>query len=252
MSSRSILVDLPAIAHPVGLVARDIVRHIARALGAPFLVASACAGDPPTLAPMVVTQPPAVVVIPPSTVTSTPTLAPEPVAVTTAPAASATPEQLRSFQPVRLGRWRTAVDGYAPSVNAGNTTALNAARAPFATYLVAMHRRIHPVFADHFLGALGNLPQGHPLNGDLSTRLEIVLAKETGKLVRMGVTKTSGVTVFDIGALDAVDRAAPFGKAPDAIASPDGNVYLEWEFHRNPIDACSPINARPYVLKSVP
>jgi TonB family protein len=99
---------------------------------------------------------------------------------------------------------------------------------------------------------MDNLPKGHALNQDLSVILEIVVQKDTGKVVRIGVIKTSGVTAFDVAALSAVDRAAPFGKAPDVIESPDGNVYLDWEFHRDPFDACTTRNARPYILKSVP
>ena len=45
-------------------------------------------------------------------------------------------------------------------------------------------------------------------------------------------------------------RAArsPFGKPPKAIVSPDGNVYFHWEFHRDPVFACSTMNARPFML----
>lgn len=152
---------------------------------------------------------------------------------------------------IALERWRPAVESYAPSVQAENTTTLDGARAPFAGYISAMHRRIHPFFAD-FLSALGYLPQGHPINQNLGTHIEIVLAKETGKLVRMGVTKRSGVTAFDVGALEAVDRAGPFGEAPDGVASPDGNVYLHWEFYRDPHIACNTRNTRPYKLKRAP
>ena len=60
------------------------------------------------------------------------------------------------------------------------------------------------------------------------------------------------MTAFDIVALNSVSRASPFGKAPDAIVSPDGNVYLHWEFHRDPYDACSSRNARPFLLKAAP
>ena len=80
----------------------------------------------------------------------------------------------------------------------------------------------------------------------------IVLDRAAGKIVRMGVTKSSGETAFDLVALRAVDRASPFGQAPDLIASPDGNVYVHWEFHRDPFDACTTRNARPYLLKSAP
>jgi hypothetical protein len=55
-----------------------------------------------------------------------------------------------------------------------------------------------------------------------------------------------------VAALSSVDRAGPFGKAPEIIASPDGNVYLHWEFHRDPFDACTTRNARPFLLKNAP
>jgi hypothetical protein len=67
--------------------------------------------------------------------------------------------------------------------------------------------------------------------------------------VKMGVTRTSGVTAFDISALESVQRASPFGAPPPSIVSPDGNVYLHWEFHRNPTLACSTYFARPFILK---
>jgi TonB family protein len=147
-------------------------------------------------------------------------------------------------------RWRTAIENYVSTVKPGNQTALNAARSPFATYLNGMHNRIHPIFADTFLTSLDGLPSNHPLNDQtLVTLLEIVLTP-TGHLKKMGVVKTSGVTAFDIAALDAVDRAQPFGPPPKAIISGDGNVYLQWEFHRDEVYACSTMGARPYILPS--
>lgn len=157
-----------------------------------------------------------------------------------------------SFEKNRFSKWKAAIENYEPSVELGNTTALNAARVPFATYLNTIHNRIHPIFAEEYLGSLDSLSRSHSLNQDLITHLEIVVSKDTGKLVRMGVTRTSGATAFDIAALASVDRAGPFGKAPDIIASPDGNVYLHWEFHRDPHDACTTRNARPFMLKAPP
>jgi TonB family protein len=111
-----------------------------------------------------------------------------------------------------------------------------------------MHNRIHPIFADSFLESLDGLPPTHPMNDKhLVTRLEIVLTKE-GHLKKMGVVRSSGITAFDVAALDAVDRAQPFGPAPSAIISADGNVYLHWEFHRDQIYACSTMGARPFLL----
>jgi hypothetical protein len=67
----------------------------------------------------------------------------------------------------------------------------------------------------------------------------------------LGVTKASGVTAFDINALDSVHRAQPFGAPPREIVSPDGFVYFHWEFHRGP-QACGTWNARPFILKGQP
>ena len=68
------------------------------------------------------------------------------------------------------------------------------AAVPFATYLNGMHNRIHPIFADSFLGSLDSLPATHPMNDPkIFTSLEIVLTPD-GNIVKMGVTKTSGIT----------------------------------------------------------
>jgi hypothetical protein len=158
-----------------------------------------------------------------------------------------------SWQNSSFERWRAAIENYVSSVKPGNQTALNAARSPFGTYLVTIHNRIHPIFAEDFLGSLDGLPGNHPLNDPtLVTKLEIVLDRDDGHVLKMGVVRTSGITAFDIAALDSVQRSSPFGKPPKAIVSPDGNVYFHWEFHRDPVFACSTINARPFMLTTPP
>lgn len=158
-----------------------------------------------------------------------------------------------SWQSSSFERWRAAIENYVASVKLGNTTALNTARVPFAGFLNAIHQRIHPIFADEFLGTLDGLPATHPMNAPkLLTRLEIVLDHDDGHVLRLGVVRTSGITAFDIAALDAVQRASPFGKPPSAIVSPDGRVYFHWEFHRDPVYACSTMNARPFMLSTPP
>jgi len=156
------------------------------------------------------------------------------------------------FKTGGIERWRSAIENYVPSVKPGNQTALNTARSPFANYLNSIHNRLHPIFADGFLASLDRLPASDPMNQpQISTNLEIVLDAEEGKIVRMGVTKFSGVTAFDVAALESVSRAAPFGTPPTEIVSPDGNVYLHWEFHRD-LMACSTLNAKPFMLKVQP
>lgn len=150
-------------------------------------------------------------------------------------------------------RWRSAIENYVASVQPGNQTSLNTAKSSFANYLNRIHNRLHDVFAFEYLPSLDALPSSHALNRmDLATHIEIVLSREDGRIVRMGVTRASGSTMFDVGALESVQRAAPYGAPPNEIVSPDGNVYLHWEFHRNPLLACSTYFARPYILRVAP
>lgn len=158
-----------------------------------------------------------------------------------------------SWKMAGIERYRSAIENYVPSVKPGNTTALNTAASPFATYLNDIHNRLHPIFAEDFLGSLSRLPSSDPMNRpDLRTEIEIVLSKLDGSLVRRGLTRSSGILQFDVSALASIDQAAPFGPPPAAIVSPDGNVYLHWEFYRNPDYACSTYFAHPFLLKSAP
>jgi hypothetical protein len=161
-------------------------------------------------------------------------------------------EHAGHWRPVGIERWRSAIENYVPSVKPGNQTALNTAAVPFASYLAQIHNRIHPIFADTFLASLDQLPASSPMNRpEIYTSLEIVVDHDDGRIQRMGVTRTSGVTAFDVAALESVYRAQPFGAPPHEIVSPDGNVYLHWEFHRG-LEACGTSNAHPFMLKVQP
>ena len=158
-----------------------------------------------------------------------------------------------SWAMVGLSRWKSAIENYVPHVKASNVTALNTRAAPFASYLNAMHQRIHVIFADEFLVALDQRPKNDPINNyEMHTELELIMNQTDGSVITMGVIKTSGVTAFDINALEAVNKASPFGKPPAEIVSPDGNVYVHWEFYRDPNYACSTYFARPIILKAAP
>jgi TonB family protein len=153
------------------------------------------------------------------------------------------------WQDSPLTKWNDALQGYESWVKPTNQHALNSARCPFALYLIAMHNRIHPIFADEFVAWLDTLPSSDPRNNpQLVVRIEVATGATDGRIVRMGVVRSSGVASFDAAALDAVDQAAPFGPAVREMLSSDGNVYFHWEFHRDPIFACSTINARPYLI----
>ena len=88
---------------------------------------------------------------------------------------------LGSWHPMDPSRWKSAIENYTPSVQLGNQTALNTAASAFGSYLSMIHNRIHPLFADSFLGSLDNLPSSHPMNNpDLSTEIEYWDARDGG------------------------------------------------------------------------
>jgi TonB family protein len=142
---------------------------------------------------------------------------------------------------------RAAIENFVPHVRVGNQTALRTAASPFAAYLTAMHRRIHRLFADGFLEGLGRVPSNSPLQDEgLVTTVEIVLER-SGAVHSLGVVRSSGVLPFDVAAVNAVRRSAPFGEAPSAILSGDGRVYVRWGFHRDHRQ-CGTFNAEPFIL----
>jgi hypothetical protein len=140
--------------------------------------------------------------------------------------------------------FRAAIENYVPGVKPGATTALNAAASPFATYIAAVHRRIHQEFADRFLRSL---PIGSPYQDPtLMTKLEIVLNRD-GSVHRVGIVRSSGLLPFDFGAFNSVLRGQPYPPAPSSILSGDGRVYFHWGFYRNQRQ-CGTFNAEPYIL----
>ncbi len=141
--------------------------------------------------------------------------------------------------------FRAAIENYVPGVKPGASTALNAAASPFATYIAAVHRRIHQEFADRFLRSLPI--GGSPYQDDtLMTKLEIVLNRD-GSIHRVGIVRTSGLLPFDFGAFNSVLRGQPYPPAPSSILSGDGRVYFHWGFYRNHRQ-CGTFNAEPYIL----
>jgi TonB family protein len=152
-----------------------------------------------------------------------------------------------------FGKYKAAIENYDPSVKLGNQTSLNAARVPFASFINKMHNRIHPIFADGFLGSLSSLDRSDKLSDPkLVSHAEIVLDGRDGRVLSVGIVRASGVTAFDVAALRSIQAAGPYGKPPDVIVSPDGKVYVHWEFYRDPYYACTSKFARPYVLKNKP
>lgn len=148
----------------------------------------------------------------------------------------------------KWAEFRAAIENYITGVKPGNTTALNAAADPFAAYLAAFHRNLHMEFAHEFLASLPLV--GELGSADLVTKVEIVVNPD-GTLDRVGIVKTSGNTMYDFGAFNAVQRGAPYPPPPEKIRSPDGRAYFHWALHRNE-SQCGTWNAEPYILRDPP
>lgn len=172
-----------------------------------------------------------------------------PAAAAEAPSAQRTNNELEGSAPP-LARGDTISLG---SVRIGNQRPLKAVAIPFATYLNAIHAPIHREFSDKRLAQLDSLAPSDPLNRPkLVVRLELVIDGASGKVTKVGVVKPSGVTAFDVLAVDSVMQAGPFSEAPAEIRSTDGNVYVHWEFGRDPTFGCSTMHVRPFLLTLAP
>jgi TonB family protein len=132
-----------------------------------------------------------------------------------------------------LARIQSALENFVPEVKPGNQTELNTRAAPFAAFIARMHRSIHELWGFGFLEDLESRPVSDPMNNRaLMAKLEIVLA-EDGTVDKVAVIKTSGVSGFDVAAIDTVYNAAPYAEPPPAIRSRNGKIYVHWSFHRD-------------------
>lgn len=158
----------------------------------------------------------------------------------------------------KRGRWerkqeamRAALENFVPEVQPGNQTALKTRAAPFAVYIARMHRRIHELWGFGFLEELASKPASHPLNDwELRTKIEIVINPD-GTVDKTTIVVSSGLTMFDVAAIDTILTAAPYEVPPEKIRSADGKVYVHWWFNRN-WKQCGTFGAHPFILTDPP
>jgi TonB family protein len=113
-----------------------------------------------------------------------------------------------------------------------------------------MHSRIHAVFTDDYLADLETRHPDPSLDQPtLRSAVEIVLDPTDGRVERLGIVSSSGSPEFDVGVLDSVERASPFGPASAEIVSSDGYVYLQWSFSRDLLRGCMPVGPLPLFRK---
>ncbi len=135
----------------------------------------------------------------------------------------------------RQGRVKAALENYLTHIKPGNHTSVNAKRSVYASYINRIHRKIHANWGNEYLPRLDNrYGPGHPLsNADLRATLEIVVDGGSGEVEDVNIVESSGVTSYDAEAVMIAYDTGPHPEAPDEVVSPDGNVYLHWNFWRN-------------------
>lgn len=143
-------------------------------------------------------------------------------------------------------RYESPLENMIPEIRAGNTTALASRKHPFASYITAMHRGIHDLYAWGFLEGLPSRGANHPLNDNsLRTVVEIMLNGD-GTINKLTTVHHSGSTVFDTAVKEVVHAAGPYPNPPNSIKSPDGYIYIHWAFNRNE-RACGTFQATPFI-----
>lgn len=151
----------------------------------------------------------------------------------------------------RMDRATAQLENFNPDVRPGNQTALDTLYHPFALYLTAFHRKLHPQWGDGFLVSLLRFPDDHPLNDmTLWVKLEIVVNGD-GTIHKITVVRSSGNTVYDVAAIDAVFQGEPYPPPPPELQSGDGRLYMRYAFYRNH-SQCGVWNAEPYILPDPP
>jgi len=155
-----------------------------------------------------------------------------------------------------LGRWnkraqqmRASLENFTAHVKYGNQMFINTRASVYALYLNAIHQLIHRRWAFDYLRHLDlNFPMGHPLsNPELDARIEFVIDARTGQVEECNIVGSSGELEYDAEAVRVCHESSPGQQAPAAIVSPDGKVYLHWNFWRD-TRQCGTFGASIYVL----
>jgi hypothetical protein len=143
----------------------------------------------------------------------------------------------------------TFCDRKSRSGKKGTPVSIRDLRYPFASYINAIHNRLHPRF-EAFLKGLESLAPNDPLSEPtLSAQVELVIDGSTGALDEICHLRTSGVARFDSAVMEVFTETFPVAPVPPEIVSEDAMVYISWELHRHMYYACSTYFCRPYKLR---
>jgi len=145
--------------------------------------------------------------------------------------------------------FKASLENFISEIRPGNHTGVNAHANPAASYLAKIHRRIHVRWADDYLMYLDTrVPMDSPLrNPSLHTQLEYVIDASSGKIDTVNIVKTSGNSAYDAAAISVSMAAGPHPSPPPEVISPNGKVYVHWQFWRD-TRQCGTYGAQIYIL----
>jgi TonB family protein len=149
----------------------------------------------------------------------------------------------------RLDDVKSAFSGEGPAAQPGNQQAVSTHTPEISAYLAMIHRRIHNQWADGYLISLDLMQRdmGSPLNNpNLETVVELEISPN-GKVTKVRLVKTSGVSQYDAEAVRTARSSGPEQPTPRQMRSPDGNAYVHWSFWRDQRQ-CGAFGANVYVL----
>jgi hypothetical protein len=135
----------------------------------------------------------------------------------------------------RRGQVKGALENYLTHIKPGNHTSVNARRSVYASYINRIHRKVHARWGSGYLPRLDSrYGPGHKLSdSSLHSVLEIVVDADSGEVADVNIVQSSGVTSYDAEAVMISYDTGPHPNPPEEIVSPDGRVYLHWNFWRD-------------------
>lgn len=147
---------------------------------------------------------------------------------------------------------RASLENHITEVKPGNHTGVNAKPSVYATYINRIHRKIHARWGAGFLPHLDtNFGPGHPLNDSkLHSKLEFVIDAASGAVDSVNIVNSSGHTMYDAEAVAISYSVGPHKNPPGEIVSPDGKVYVHWNFWRDQRQ-CGPFGASIYIVDNM-
>ncbi|QDG54763.1 hypothetical protein FIV42_29660 [Persicimonas caeni] len=147
---------------------------------------------------------------------------------------------------------RASLENHITEVKPGNHTGVNAKPAIYANYIGRIHRKIHAHWGASYLPRLDTqYPAGHPLNdSSLNSKLEFVIDAKSGKVDSVNIVESSGELMFDAEAVSISYMIGPHRSPPGEIVSPDGKVYIHWNFWRDQRQ-CGPFGASVFIVNNM-